>query len=92
MAKEQHKEQQKEEKSNKSTMSAEQIGFHKGSISVLSKEREEMLKIASICEQLLQMHVKALSDAGVDLGTVNEQTQLQKKPELPKKVPIENLI
>ncbi len=46
---------------------AEQIGFHKGSLTTLAKEREEMLKILSIVEQLMQMHLKALKDLGVDL-------------------------
>jgi len=45
----------------------EQIGFHKGSLSTLAKEREEMMKILNIVEQLMQMHVKALKDLGVDL-------------------------
>jgi DNA-binding transcriptional regulator YhcF (GntR family) len=71
----------------------EQIGFHKGSLSVLSKEREEMLKIVSIVEQLLQMHIKALSDFGVDLSEVQEQTKAGDKKEQPqKRVPIENLL
>ncbi|MFT4326339.1 MAG: hypothetical protein ACMXYK_02460 [Candidatus Woesearchaeota archaeon] len=65
----------------------EQIGFHKGSISVLVKEREELLKIVNITEQLIQMHSKALKDLGVDLETVE-----QKKPEASKKIPIENLL
>jgi len=45
----------------------EQIGFHKGALSTLSKEREEMGKILSIVEQLMQMHIKALQELGVDL-------------------------
>lgn len=45
----------------------EQIGFHKGALSTLAKEREEMQKITAIVEQLMQMHVKALKDLGVDL-------------------------
>ncbi len=36
----------------------EQIGFHKGSLATLAKEREEMLRILQIVEQLMQMHVK----------------------------------
>ena len=40
----------------------EQIGFHKGSLTTLAKEREEMLKILQIVEQLMQMHVKSLKD------------------------------
>ncbi len=38
----------------------EQIGFHKGALSTLAKEREEMLKILQIVEQLMQMHIKGL--------------------------------
>ena len=45
----------------------EQIGFHKGALTTLAKEREEMLKILSIVEQLMQMHIKNLQDLGVDL-------------------------
>ncbi len=46
---------------------AEKIGFHKGSLATLSKEREELLRILQIVEQLMQMHVKELKDMGVDL-------------------------
>lgn len=45
----------------------EQIGFHKGALSVLSEERKEMAKILNIVEQLMQMHLKGLKDLGVDL-------------------------
>jgi len=45
----------------------EKIGFHKGALSTLAKEREEMLKILNIVEQLMQAHIKALKDLGVDL-------------------------
>jgi len=45
----------------------EQIGFHKGALATLAKEREEMAKIITICDQLMQMHIKALKDLGVDL-------------------------
>lgn len=46
----------------------EQIGFHKGALATLVKEREEMMKIQNIIEQLVQMHIKSLKDLGVDLG------------------------
>jgi hypothetical protein len=49
------------------TSKDEQVGFHKGALSTLAKEREEMLKILSIVEQLMQMHVKALKELGIDL-------------------------
>lgn len=57
----------------------EQIGFHKGALTTLAKEREEMLKILSIVEQLMKMHIKSLNDLGVDL-----QKEAQKSK--PKKI------
>ena len=57
----------------------EQIGFHKGSLTTLAKEREEMLKILSIVEQLMQMHIKSLQDLGVNLQKEAQQTK-GKKP------------
>jgi len=62
----------------------ERIGFHKGALSTLAKEREEMLKILNIVEQLMQAHIKALKELGVDL----EKIAKQKK----KKKPIEDLV
>ncbi|MEA3515132.1 MAG: hypothetical protein U9R34_06640 [Nanoarchaeota archaeon] len=49
------------------TSKDEQVGFHKGALSTLAKEREEMAKILSIVESLMQMHLKALKELGVDL-------------------------
>jgi len=56
----------------------EQIGFHKGALTTLAKEREEMLKILSIVEQLMQMHLKGLKDLGIDLQ--KEDQKKTKKP------------
>lgn len=58
----------------------EQIGFHKGSLSTLAKEREEMLKILNIVEQLMQMHVKSLKELGVDLEAMAKEASKQQKP------------
>lgn len=55
----------------------EQVGFHKGSVSTLVKERQELVKMVSIVDQLIQMHIKALKDLGVDIT---------KKPHLEDKV------
>ena len=55
----------------------EQIGFHKGALTTLAKEREEMLKILSIVEQLMKMHVKSLQELGVDL---QKEATKAKKP------------
>ena len=68
----------------------EQIGFHKGSLSTLAKERQEMMKILQIVEQLMQMHVKALKDLGVDLQAQAEELA-KNQPKDPKK-PIEDML
>ena len=57
----------------------EQVGFHKGALTTLAKEREEMLKILSIVEQLMQMHIKALKDLGIDLEA-EARKAAEKKP------------
>jgi hypothetical protein len=67
----------------------EQIGYHKGSLSTLAKERQEMGRILQIVEQLMQMHVKALKELGVDLEKVAADASKAKKP---KSKPIDELI
>ncbi len=74
----------KSEKSNKD----EQIGFHKGALSTLAKEREEMMKILTIVEQLMQMHIKALKDLGVDLEKAAKEAVKGKA----KKKPIDEML
>ncbi len=64
----------------------EQVGFHKGALATLAKEREEMMKILGIVEQLMQMHIKELKDLGVDLE------KLAKDAKDKKKKPIEDLL
>jgi len=64
----------------------EQIGFHKGALSTLAKERQELMKLVSIVEQLMQMHVKALQDLGVDLQKMADDAEKEKKK------PIEDLV
>ena len=66
----------------------EKIGFHKGSLATLSKEREEFLKILQIVEQLMQMHIKELKNLGVDLM---QQAKTQTK-KLKGKKPIEDVL
>ena len=57
----------------------EQVGFHKGSLTTLAKERQEMARILGVVEQLMQMHIKALKDLGVDLEAEAKKSA-QKKP------------
>ena len=56
----------------------EQVGFHKGALTTLAKERQEFVKLLSIVEQLMQMHIKALKELGVDIE--EEVKQAQKTP------------
>ena len=53
----------------------EQVGYHKGALTTLAKEREELMRILQIVEQLMQMHVKGLKDLGVDLEAMAETQQ-----------------
>jgi len=46
----------------------EMIGFHKGSIATLLKEKEEFEKVLGIVNQLLQYHMQELKKLGVDLS------------------------
>ncbi len=57
----------------------EQIGFHKGALATLIKEREEMGKILGIIEQLVQMHVKSLEGLGVSLKQQKPVAKLDDK-------------
>ncbi len=66
----------------------EQIGFHKGALSTLAKEREEMLRILKIVEQLMQLHVKSLKEMGVDLQAAAKDIKSGKK----ESKPIEDLL
>ena len=56
---------------------SEEIGFHKGSLATLAKEREELMRIIGITEHLIKAHLKALKDLGVDLE--KDASQAQKK-------------
>ena len=53
----------------------EQVGFHKGALTTLAKERQELTRILQIVEQLMQAHMKALKDLGVDLEKELKQAQ-----------------
>ncbi len=57
----------------------EQIGYHKGSLNTLMKEREELVRIVSIVEQLIQMHSSALKELGVDLNKEQPKKTVQRK-------------
>jgi len=71
----------------------EQIGFHKGALSTLAKERAEFSRLLQIVEQLMQMHVAALSELGVDLRKEVEEMKTQTDAtKSGKKKPIEDVL
>ena len=67
-------------KTEKEPSKDEQIGYHKGSLNTLMKEREELVRIVGIVEQLIQMHSSALKELGVNLeGEQPKKTTQRKK-------------
>jgi hypothetical protein len=71
----------------------EQIGFHKGSLSTLVKERQELVRILGIVEQLMQMHIGALKELGVDIQKEADSAAAGQQPaQKPKKKPIDEII
>lgn len=75
---------------DENTSKDEQIGFHKGALSTLAKERQELSRILQIVEQLMQMHIGELKDLGVDLQAQAEITG-ETTPKKDKK-PIEDIL
>lgn len=77
----------------KKANNGEQIGFHKGALTTLAKEREEMLRILQIVEQLMQMHIKSLKELGVDLAqAVKDMKGSDTDKKAVRKIPIEDII
>jgi len=70
----------KNDKPEDSASKEEQVGFHKGSLTTLAKEREEFIRILSIVEQLMQMHLKSLKDLGVDLEAEAKNAKKSRPP------------
>ncbi len=58
---------------NENISKEEQIGIHKGALSVLAIEQQEFMKLLQIVQQQIQGHVKALKDLGVDLESQAKQ-------------------
>lgn len=57
----------------------EQVGFHKGALTTLAKERQELIRILGIVEQLMQMHIKSLKDLGIDLEAQAKKPKLEEQ-------------
>jgi len=74
------KEPAKDKSERVQTISAnrdEQVGFHKGAISTLLKEREEMVKVVGIVDTLLKAHIETLQKLGVQISP--QQAEAPKK-------------
>lgn len=51
----------------------EKIGFHKGSLNTLVAERNELIKIVQITENLIKAHIEELEKLGVKLEKQNKE-------------------
>ena len=47
----------------------EEIGFHKGALSTLANERNELFKMMQNVEAIMQAHIKRLEELGVKIQT-----------------------
>jgi len=45
----------------------EEVGYHKGALNTLVNERNELVKMAQVTEQIMQAHIKRLEELGVKL-------------------------
>jgi hypothetical protein len=70
------------------TSKDEQIGYHKGCLATLSKERTELARIVSIVDQLITMHMAELKKLGVDIEKTEVETPVMRKD----KKPIEDIL
>jgi hypothetical protein len=57
----------------------EEIGFHKGAVTTLLKERQEFVRMIGIIDALLKAHSEALQKLGVGIGTKTEEKPKKKK-------------
>jgi hypothetical protein len=57
----------------------ETIGYHKGSLATLIKEREGLMQLLSVVDQLIQAHKKALEDLGVNLNPPKQEEEEQER-------------
>lgn len=65
----------------------EQIGYHKGCLTTLSKERTELARIVGIVDQLISMHLVELKKLGVDVQSEVEAPVMKRD-----KKPIEDIL
>jgi hypothetical protein len=57
----------------------EEIGFHKGAVTTLLKERQEFVRMISIIDALLKAHSEALQKLGIGISKPEEKKTVKKK-------------
>ena len=67
----------KERKLVISMANEEEIGFHKGALATLVKEREELVRLVNIVNTLMKAHLDALKKLGVDIEKEQKETKLE---------------
>ncbi len=55
----------------------EEIGFHKGALATLIKERDELVRLINIVNTLIKAHVEALKKLGVKFENKENETKLE---------------
>mgnify|MGYP001565597803 CR=1 FL=1 len=45
----------------------EEVGYHKGAVTTLINERNELVRILKVIDSLLQAHIKRLEELGVKI-------------------------
>jgi len=51
----------------------EEVGYHKGAVTTLINERNELAKMIQIVDSLLQGHLKRLEELGVKIQTQGQK-------------------
>jgi len=60
----------------------EQIGIHKGALSVLAVEQQEFYKLLQVVQQQIEAHIKALKELGIDLEAEAKKATKKGKDDL----------
>ena len=69
-----------------------QIGFHQGALTTLLKEKEALVNMLGVVDQLIKMHGQGLQELGVNVEEIQgNQTEEFKEPRK-KKMPIEDIL
>ncbi|MEM2121197.1 MAG: hypothetical protein QXU20_00875 [Candidatus Woesearchaeota archaeon] len=85
------KKESKEKETSKSSKE-EEIGFHKGALTTLAKERQEFIRLLGVVEQLMKLHIEALKKLGVDLEKEASEMQSNDKKEKKERKPLDEVL